>query len=336
MSRLQQQEGMNDPGRISKVTLEYLNQRLLQYPDESRQKASEIVSGFHEAIDDIEDINMDDMDEAYNMLYQNLMTMPTFQGIQSRLAAITLAKFFLEKFQYLPTPSIPLIQTNETNNASTPSANSRPSSVDSNDVARVRANPSPASTNVAQIHSMQSSPHANHIDSTQQHHYVSSIQNDVTRNIATNNLAVAAIHNHAAMNSSLNQSVPTNLSEAEYLYRQRLQNVQNARQMVAANAAASSGIQFSPSNPSLQMVHGVSSNRMQAMPQQLTVYGPNGQPGVQTNLTSVMSASAGVPHAPPTYRHILPRTQISAPTAQSNPARHNLPPQVHPSRQPYR
>ena len=99
-------------------------------------------------------------------------------------------------------------------------------------MSRARANPSPASTNVAQTHSIQSSPHVNHIESTQQHHHVSSIQNDVTRNIMTNNLAVAAIHNHAAMNSSLNQSVPTNLSEAEYIYRQRLQNVQNARQMV--------------------------------------------------------------------------------------------------------
>ena len=94
------------------VTLEYLNQLLLRYPEESRQIASDIVRGFQEAIDDIEDINMNDMDETYNMLYQNLMTMPRFQGIQSRLAAITLAKFFLEKFQYFPTPSIPLIQTN--------------------------------------------------------------------------------------------------------------------------------------------------------------------------------------------------------------------------------
>ena len=123
---------------ISKLTLEYLNQLLLKYPDDSRQTASEIVGGFQDAIDDIEDINMDDMDEAYNMLYQNLMTMPTFQGIQSRLAAITLAKFFLQKFQYLPTPSIPLIQNTEPPNSHPNSLPlSRSSSIDTNETSTV-------------------------------------------------------------------------------------------------------------------------------------------------------------------------------------------------------
>ena len=48
LTRNQQQDGINDPGRISKVTLEYLNQLLLRYPEESRQIASDIVGGFQE------------------------------------------------------------------------------------------------------------------------------------------------------------------------------------------------------------------------------------------------------------------------------------------------
>ena len=335
MSRLQTTEG------ISQFTLEYLNQLLLQYPDESRQTASDIVGGFQDAIDDIEDINMDDMDEAYNMLYQNLMTMPTFQGIQSRLAAITLAKFFLEKFQYLPTPSIPLIQTSELNSSLSALANSRPASIDSNDVSRVRTGTSPASPNVAQLRRHQLPAQMNQTEvlgtptRLQPHasQNVNDIRPETARNISSNNVAATAINNHAAVQSSLNQSVPTNLSEAEVLYRHR----QNAFQMAVANAAVSPVLQFSANNPGLQMVHGAhSSNRMPTMPQQLTVYGPNGQPGIQTNLTSVMAASTGIAPEPLTYRHIVPRTQISTPNNPSNSARHTLPPQLQQNRQQFR
>lgn len=317
--------------------MEYLNQLLLRYPENSRHTASEIVGGFQEAIDDIEDINMDDMDEAYNMLYQNLMTMPTFQGIQSRLAAITLAKFFLEKFQYLPTPSIPLIQTSESNSSPNPSAISRSPSIDSNDLSRGRAVHSPASENVGHLNNHQSSANMNQMDAARLPRHssplASEMRPDSGRNVATNSLPSTAMHNHAAANSSLNHSVPTNLSEAEFLYRQRMNAVP---QMAIANSAISSGVRFSTSNPSLQMPHSMVLNRMQAMPQQLTVYGPNGQPGIQANLPSVMSTSVGVAQPPLNYRHILPRTQTSPPTAQSNPARHNLPPQVHLNRQQYR
>ena len=75
------------------MTLHLLNQLLSKYSEKRRQTASEIVRRFQEAIDNIHLINMDDMGEAYTMLYKNFMTMPTFQGIQSRLAAVSLAKF---------------------------------------------------------------------------------------------------------------------------------------------------------------------------------------------------------------------------------------------------
>ena len=337
LTRNQQQDGINDPGRISKVTLEYLNQLLLRYPEESRQIASDIVGGFQEAIDDIEDINMDDMDEAYNMLYQNLMTMPTFQGIQSRLAAITLAKFFLEKFQYLPTPSIPLIQTSESHSSPSPAAISRSPSIDSADVPRGRAASSAASASAAQLQARQSPAHVNQIESARLSHHASPVGNEVrtdsARNMASNSLASTAMHNHASANSSLNHSVPTNLSEAEFLYRQRVNAVPH---MAVAYSGASPAVQFSANNSSLQLPPGVVLSRVQAMPQQLTLYGPNGQPGIQANLPPVMSTSAGVAHVPTTYRQILPRAPTSTPTAQSNSARHNLPPQVHPNRQLYR
>ena len=86
--------GIQQHAGVRKVTLECLNQLLLQYPDSSRRTASEIVAGFKDAIGDIEVVNMDDMDEAYTRLYQNIIDLPRCQGIQFRLAAITLAKLF--------------------------------------------------------------------------------------------------------------------------------------------------------------------------------------------------------------------------------------------------
>ena len=99
------------------VTMAHLNQLLLKYPPASRQTAYDIVGGFQDAIDDIEDINLDDMDEAYTVLYQSLTTMSTFRGIHSRLAGITLAKFFVHNYQYLPSPSMPFIQNCEANDS---------------------------------------------------------------------------------------------------------------------------------------------------------------------------------------------------------------------------
>ena len=101
----------------TKFMLECLNTKLLEYSVEERETASKMDDGFTAAMadtylemNDMEDLDMEDKDEAFNKLYQNIVTLPEFCGIQSRLVAIILAKFFLENFKYLPTPSIPLIE----------------------------------------------------------------------------------------------------------------------------------------------------------------------------------------------------------------------------------
>ena len=319
------------------MTLTYLNQLLSQYPEKSRQTAFEIVGGFQEAIDDIEDINMDDMDEAYNMLYQNLMTMPTFQGIQSRLAAITLAKFFLDKFQYLPTPSIPLIQSSDTSN-SLPNAvtQRRSSSLDSNDNLQSRTQPStlPSSTSKMSTQPSAAPQHNRNMGTSSTRIQSRTGTNEVTtepgRGISQAQLAADAIHNTAVRNANINPSHSGTLSDAEILNRQRQQMY--AAQMAMANAAAATG--------GHQMVQSTNVARLpMTMPsvQQVTIYGPNGQPGIQTRFPNAIVSIAGGGPIQQVPRAILPRPQMSTSSStQSAPARHNLPLQVQPNRQPFR
>ena len=93
-----------------KFTREFLTDLLLQYPIKDQQAASDMVIGFQEAMHDIEDLDIRNMDKMFKMLYLNIIALEKFSSIESRLAAITLAKFFLENFHYLPTASIPLIE----------------------------------------------------------------------------------------------------------------------------------------------------------------------------------------------------------------------------------
>ena len=104
----------------SKYALEFLNNQLLQYSLEDRETASKMDAGFNESMADIylemndeDDLDMEDKDKAFNKLYQSIMTLPEFRVIKSRLVAIILAKFFVENYHYLPTPSIPLIECRE-------------------------------------------------------------------------------------------------------------------------------------------------------------------------------------------------------------------------------
>jgi hypothetical protein len=104
----------------SKYALEFLNNQLLQYSLEDRETASKMDAGFNESMADIylemndeEDLDMEDKDKAFNKLYQSILTLPEFRVIKSRLVAIILAKFFVENYHYLPTPSIPLIECRE-------------------------------------------------------------------------------------------------------------------------------------------------------------------------------------------------------------------------------
>ena len=172
--------------------MEYLNHLLLQYPDESRQTASDIVGGFQEAIADMEDISMDDMDEAYNTLYQNLMTMPTFQDIQSRLAAITLAKFFLNEFQYLPSPSIHVIQSSEVTTDSNQNPHRTASTLDSNNDLQISTHVSLAPGIIARVRNQSSPATSNHIESSG---YISVPSDPSPPRVSPNN---GKIHNHAA------------------------------------------------------------------------------------------------------------------------------------------
>ena len=95
---------------LRKFTLGFLSHLLLQYPNKDRQAASDMVGGFQEAMNDIDNLDMNDKDKMFEMLYLNIITLQRFRGIQPRLAAITLANFFLKNFKYLPTASIPLIE----------------------------------------------------------------------------------------------------------------------------------------------------------------------------------------------------------------------------------
>ena len=95
---------------LRKLSLGFLSHLLLQYQIKDRQAASDMIGGFQEAMNEVDDENMNDKDKMFEMLYLNIITLRRFHGIQSRLAAITLAIFFVENFQYLPIASIPLIE----------------------------------------------------------------------------------------------------------------------------------------------------------------------------------------------------------------------------------
>jgi len=173
---------------------------------------------------------------------------------------------------------------------------------------------------------------------------------ELPRDTNAANLAVVAIHNQAAaaaaanaMNSqpTIHSSQPTNLSEAEILYRQRLQTVsgQYAAQMAMANVAAAAAVHLPVNTTGHQVAHTVNSHRILTTPQQqqqLTIYGPNGQPGIHTQFPAAMvGTTAGVTNS--TVRAILPRAPIPTGSAtQLASVRHNLPQQIQPQRHPFR
>ena len=82
--------------------MEYIDKALLQYPTEDQLLSSTILDGFQDAMEEMEDTSLDDIDLAYNMLYIGQMTLPGYKGTQFHVIAITLAKFFVQKFHSLP------------------------------------------------------------------------------------------------------------------------------------------------------------------------------------------------------------------------------------------
>jgi hypothetical protein len=200
------------------VTLEYLNQLLLEYPNDSLRTASDVVSGFQDAIDELEDITMDDMDEAFTELHHSIMTMPTFHGIQSRLAAITLSTFFVEKFKYLPAPAIPLIEMRDTSNSiPSPLPQNRTSPIDSNDISQASTVP----TTNTQVRSQQSHVPSNNLSAPASFSRIPSRKSlnegrvELTRDVSRVNLAAVGIQNQPTVDSKIIQS--SDLGEAEII-----------------------------------------------------------------------------------------------------------------------
>ena len=85
--------------------MDYLNRHLLQYPKCSRENAFEIARGYQKAIYADKDNNHNEIENNYNILYRNFLSMPQFQGLEPRLAAIALAKVYTDCLLYTsPSP----------------------------------------------------------------------------------------------------------------------------------------------------------------------------------------------------------------------------------------
>ena len=89
--------------------MDYLNRHLLQYPESNRENAFEIARGYQKAIYANKDNNHNEIEKTYNTLYRNFLSTPQFQGLEPRLAAISLAKVYTETINYLPKSAVFLI-----------------------------------------------------------------------------------------------------------------------------------------------------------------------------------------------------------------------------------
>ena len=327
------------------------------FPEESRKIASDIVEGFQEAVEQIEDLNMEDMDEAYNILYSNLMNQSSIKGVQSQssLAAITIAKFFLEKFQYVPHPALALIDADRPNPSPPVRGGvrhhqpSRTSSTDSNETSRPQQSPAPSS---------------NHIELSSAPRSSSSLQR-VSPPSHASSIQAAVARGQAAISAGVNPlQAAASLSEQELLlWRQGQIQLQHAAAQiqVAAAVQAAQTAQMAAANAHshhhpMTVQSATNGSRLGAttatpttIQPNLTVYGPHGQAGIHTqytpqqmNLAAASMAVAAVTAAARQSAHgggrpILPRPAVPSPTSAASPAaRHNLPLQVQPQRQPFR
>ena len=341
------------------MTTEYLDGLLSTFPDQSRRTAQEIVAGFQDAIDQIEDINMEDMDEAYTMLYQNLLTMDAFQGNNdSLLAAITLAKFFLDHFNYMPSKSIDIIKKDEkrNNRASRPSSHTTgPSNLEGSAKKNVPStNSSMLPTSSSHVRSQKSSSHVEsssksaHLQSRRDIHMDNRLQSGTISNpyssdslISSQSLSNSLTNTNTTITDA--QQLPVHLTPSEIMYRAQI--VQNA-QIAAVNAAVASGQIANASHiigNASNMLNSVNLTRFPTTLQHqnsVTLYGPNGQPGIPTQLpSSIISTMNQPPTASSHYnqRPILPRPPAyPTPVSQTNQVTHNLPLQVQPQRPPFR
>ena len=341
------------------MTTEYLDGLLSTFPDQSRRTAQEIVAGFQDAIDQIEDINMEDMDEAYTMLYQNLLTMDAFQGNNdSLLAAITLAKFFLDHFNYMPSKSIDIIKKDEkrNNRASRPSSHTTgPSNYEGSGKKTVPSTKSSMlPTSSSHVRSQKSSSHVEsstksaHLQSRRDIHMDNRSQSGTISNpyssdsfISSQSLSNSLTNTNTTITDA--QQLPVHLTPSEIMYRAQI--VQNA-QIAAVNAAVASGQIANASHiigNASNMLNSANLNRLPTTLQHqnsVTLYGPNGQPGIPAQLpSSIISTMSQPPTASSHYnqRPILPRPPAyPTPVSQTNQVTHNLPLQLQPQRPPFR
>ena len=341
------------------MTPEYLDGLLSTFPDQSRRTAQEIVAGFQDAIDQIEDINMEDMDEAYAMLYENLLTMDAFRGNNnSLLAAITLAKFFLDHFKYMPSKSIDIIKKDEkrNNRSLKPSSHTtEPSNYEGSANKNVQSTKSSMlPTSSSHVRSQKSSSYVEsstksaHLQSRRDIHMDNRSQSGTISNpyssdslISSQSLSNSLTNTNTTITDA--QQLPVHLTPSEIMYRQQ-QYAAHAVQIAAVNAAIASGANASHiiGNAS-NMLNSTNLNRLPTTlhhQNSVTLYGPNGQPGIPTQLpSSIISTMNQQPTASSHYnqRPILPRpAAYPTPVSQTNQVTHNLPLQVQPQRPPFR
>ena len=89
--------------------LEIINKVLSLYPVVDQLLSSEMMEGFQSAANDVEDYrttlnDIDTIDEAYNMLNDGLIKLPSLECSQFDVIAVTIAKFLVKEFHCL-TPS---------------------------------------------------------------------------------------------------------------------------------------------------------------------------------------------------------------------------------------
>ena len=79
------------------VVISLLNEFMEEYAEEDQNSVKEIIAGFQEAINEIEDFKMDNKIEGFNLLHFGLMGLPIFEHLQPQLITIALLKFFVEE-----------------------------------------------------------------------------------------------------------------------------------------------------------------------------------------------------------------------------------------------
>ena len=87
----------------------YFIEHLENYNTEEGETMENILAGFDEAIENLSELNGGEeltphMDDAYHIFLEVIIRIPCLLSIPKYILALTLARFFVEKFYYLPPP----------------------------------------------------------------------------------------------------------------------------------------------------------------------------------------------------------------------------------------